>query len=170
MTFTLMRTLLYLALTVLLFAPLAAPAADEARVQNTIDLSHWKLTLPVSASGAPAGHPLEIPAAQLSAGYTNAEYFHRGADGQLVFWCPVTGARTENTEYSRCELREVVNPADYNVFKLDPSWVDQTLYFKVGVYPQDNEGPATEGARVSFSKLKVSHSDAPSPASGSTAK
>jgi hypothetical protein len=124
MMFTLMKTLLYLALTVLLLAPMAAPAADEAIAQNTIDLSHWKLTLPVSASGAPEGHPLEIPAAQLSAGYTNAGYFHRDADGQLIFWCPVIGARTENTE----------------------------------------------GARVSFSKLKVSHSDAPSPASGNPAK
>jgi hypothetical protein len=256
---------------VLLLAPLVAPAADEVKVQNLIDLRHWKLTLPVSASGAPEGHPLEIPAAQLSTGYTNAGYFHRGADGQLIFWCPVTGARTENTEYPRCELREVINPADdnvcwsakgthtmdvscrvmevpsgqkvvigqihaysgkaspliklqffkgriealvkdkakkgrdikltfpqvrlnkdfdyqiklqdgvlsitvngatqsENVFKLDPSWADQTLYFKAGVYPQDNEGPATEGARVSFSKLKVSHSDAASPASGNPAK
>jgi hypothetical protein len=248
-----------------------ALVAIEAQAQNTIDLSHWKLTLPVGASETAAGQPMEISAAQLSAGYTNAEYFHRGADGQLVFWCPVTGARTENTDYSRCELREVVNPADdnvcwsargthtmdascrvmevpsgqkvvigqihgysgkaspliklqffkgriealvkdkarkgrdikltfpevglnkdfdyqiklhdgvlsitvngttqsENVFKLDPSWAAQTLYFKAGVYPQDNEGPATEGARVSFSKLKVSHTDAASPASGNPAK
>jgi hypothetical protein len=47
--------------------------ADEAKVQNAIDLSHWKLTLPVAASGAPKGNPLEISAARLSAGYTNAE-------------------------------------------------------------------------------------------------
>jgi hypothetical protein len=249
----------------------AALVTVEAQAQNTIDLSHWKLTLPVGAPETAEGHPMEISAAQLSAGYTNAEYFYRGADGRLVFWCPVTGARTENTDYSRCELREVVNPADdnvcwsakgthtmdvscrvmevpsgqkvvigqihgysgkaspliklqfikgriealvkdkarkgrdikltfpevglnkdfdykiklhdgvlsitvngttqsENVFKLDPSWADQTLYFKAGVYPQDNEGPATEGARVSFSKLKVSHTDPASPASGNPAK
>jgi len=246
-------------------------AADEAKARNPIDLSHWKLTLPVGASGASEGHPLEISAAQLSAGYTNADYFQRGAEGQLIFWCPVTGARTENAKYARCELREVINPADdnvcwsakgthimdascrvlevpsgqkvvigqihgysgkaspliklqffksrvealvkdkarqgrdikltfpevglnqdfdyqiklqdgvlsitvngvkqsENVFKLDPAWAEQTLYFKAGVYPQDNEGPASEGARVSFSKLEVSHSAAAAPASGSPAK
>jgi hypothetical protein len=176
----------------------------------------------------------------------------------------VTGARTENTEYSRCELREMINPADdnvcwsargthimearcrvmevpsgqkvvigqihgysgkarpmiklqfykgrvealvkdktrkgkdikltfpdvgldkdfdyqiklengllsvtvngetqsENVFERDPAWAEQTLYFKVGAYPQDNEGPATEGARVAFSKLKVSHAEPISP-------
>jgi hypothetical protein len=47
-----------------------------------------------------------------------------------------------------------------NVFETNPAWADQTLYFKAGVYPQDNEGPATEGARASFSNLKVSHSEA----------
>ena len=50
-----------------------------------------------------------------------------------------------------------------NVFERDPAWAEQTLYFKVGAYPQDNEGPATEGARVAFSKLKVSHSEPVSP-------
>lgn len=233
-------------------------AAAEATAQNTIDLSHWKLTLPVSASGAADGHPMEVSAAQLSAGYTNAEYFFKAADGQLVFWCPVTGARTENTEFPRSELREVLDPTDDNVcwaapgthvlaarcrvsqvpssqkviigqihgysgkakpliklqffkgrvealvkesptkgkdltltfpgigldkdfdyeiklqdglllvsvngtvqtvnlFEKSPDWAKQTLYFKVGAYTQDNEGPATEGARVSFSKLKVTH-------------
>lgn len=258
-------------LIAVLLAASGALAADEVKAQNTIELSHWKLTLPVGASGAPEGHPLEISAAQLSAGYTNAEYFHRGADGQLVFWCPVTGARTKNTEYARCELREVINPADdnvcwsakgthvmdvscrvmevpsgqkvvigqihgysgkaspliklqffkgrvealvknktrkgrditlrflevglnkdfdyqlrlqdgllsitvngatqsENVFKLDPAWADQTLYFKAGVYPQDNKGPASEGARVSFSKLQVTHSGAGLPSGKDSAK
>ena len=44
-----------------------------------------------------------------------------------------------------------------NVFELDPAWADQTLYFKVGVYPQENEGPSTEGARLAVTKLNVSH-------------
>jgi len=258
-------------LPLLLVATSTLATAQPTSPAALLDLSHWKLTLPVGAPGAPEGHPLEISAAQLSAGYTNAEYFHRGAEGQLIFWCPVTGARTENTEYSRCELREVINPADdnvcwsakgthtmdascrvmevpsgqkvvigqihaysgkaspliklqffkgrvealvkdkarqgrdikltfpevglnqdfdyqiklqdgllsitvngvkqsENVFKLDPAWAEQTLYFKAGVYPQDNEGPATEGARVSFAKLKVSHAEAAAPASGNPAK
>lgn len=259
-------------LTALLLSPLAVLlAADETKAQNTIDLRHWKLTLPVGASGTPEGHPLEISAAQVSAGYTNAKYFYRGAEGQLIFWCPVIGARTENTDYARCELREVINPADddvcwsakgthsmdaccrvmevtsgqkvvigqihgysgkaspliklqffksrvealvkdkarkgkdikltfpgvelnkdfdyqiklqdgllsitvngttqsENVFQLDPAWAEQTFYFKAGAYPQDNEGPASEGARVSFSKLKVTHSGVNSPSGKDPAK
>ena len=50
-----------------------------------------------------------------------------------------------------------------NVFEKDPEWAGQSLYFKAGAYVQDNEGPASEGARVSFAKLKVSHSEASSP-------
>ncbi|MCU0788885.1 MAG: polysaccharide lyase family 7 protein, partial [Verrucomicrobia bacterium] len=91
-----------------------APAQPDPPADH-MDLSHWKLTLPVDAAGTAAGHPLEISAAQLSAGYTHPEYFQRGLDGQLIFWCPVTGARTENTKYARCELREVINPTDDNV-------------------------------------------------------
>ncbi len=247
-----------------------APAQPDPPADH-MDLSHWKLTLPVDAAGTAAGHPLEISAAQLSAGYTHPEYFQRGLDGQLIFWCPVTGARTENTKYARCELREVINPTDdnvcwsakgthimdvscrvmdvpsgqkvvigqihgysgnanpliklqffkgrvealvkdkarggrdikltfpevgldkefvyqiklhdgllsvtvngvtqsVNVFETDPAWADQTLYFKAGVYPQDNEGPPTEGARVSFSKLQVTHSEAATLDGGSPAK
>jgi len=41
----------------------------------------------------------------------------------------------------------------------DPAWAEQTFYFKAGAYPQDNEGEVSEGARVSFSHLVVTHSD-----------
>ena len=44
-----------------------------------------------------------------------------------------------------------------NVLENDNDWADQTFYFKAGVYPQDNGGDETEGARVTFSELKVSH-------------
>ena len=52
-----------------------------------------------------------------------------------------------------------------NVFEKDPEWAKQTLFFKVGAYTQDNEGPATEGARVSFSSFKVSHTVGTTPTS-----
>lgn len=254
-------------LTALSFPLLAASGsvtAAEAKPLTSFDLSHWKLTLPVSASGTLGGHPMEISASQLSAGYTHAEYFHLGPDGQMIFWCPVTGARTENTEYPRAELREIIDPADdrvcwaapgthvlaarcrvlevpssqkviigqihgfsgkakpliklqffkgrveallkesptkgkdlklifpevgldkdfdyeiklqagllsvtvnngtqtVNIFEKDPEWAKQTLYFKLGAYTQDNEGPSSEGARVSFSRFKVSHAGAAPP-------
>ena len=202
---------------------------------------------------------MEISSAQLTAGYSHAKFFYTGPDGAMVFWSPVTGARTENTSYARSELREVMDPAndnvcwditgthvldvrcrvvevsseqkvvigqihgfsdkadpliklqfskgrlealvkdkarngkdikltftdvalgedfDYriklqngvlsvtvngktqsvNVVESDPAWAAETFYFKVGVYPQDNKGSDSEGARVSFSQLKVSHS------------
>ncbi len=44
-----------------------------------------------------------------------------------------------------------------DVFMNDRNWAKQTFYFKVGAYTQDNEGPACEGARVSFSSFKVNH-------------
>ncbi len=46
-----------------------------------------------------------------------------------------------------------------NMIQHDESWADQTFYFKAGVYPQENDGDSSEGARVSFSHLKVAHSD-----------
>ena len=57
-----------------------------------------------------------------------------------------------------------------NIFRNDSDWLNQTFYFKVGCCPQDNEGPASEGARVTFSALKVSHSGRLEPAYGSCAK
>ena len=253
-----------LTLTALLLAPLAALHAAETKPTGSFDLSHWKLTLPVSASGTAGDHPMEISASQLNAGYTHADYFHLGTNGQMIFWCPVTGSRTENTEYPRTELREVINPADdnvcwaapgthvldarcrvsevpssqkviigqihgfsgkanplikllyfkgrvealvkekankgkdlkltfpevgldkdfdyeiklqdgllsvtvnggiqtVNVFEKDSNWASQTLYFKLGAYTQDNEGPSSEGARVSYSRFKVIHAEAASP-------
>ncbi len=235
-------------------------AEDSKPPSGNFDLSHWKLTLPVSASDTSSGKSMEILPALLNADYANSEYFYCGTDGAMVFWCPVTGARTEHTDYPRCELRELIVPTDdnvcwsakgshtldvrcrvmevpssqkviigqihsysgkakpliklqffkgriealvkerptkgkdfkltfpevglgnafdyqimlengmlsvtingssqsVNIFETDPEWADQTLYFKAGCYVQDNEGPTTEGGRVSITKLEVRHSD-----------
>jgi hypothetical protein len=40
---------------------------------------------------------------------------------------------------------------------VDPSWKTQGMYFKAGAYVQDNVGPSTEGGRVSFYGLTISH-------------
>jgi len=180
----------------------------------------------------------------------------------MVFWCPVAGATTEGSDYSRTELREVIDPQDdnqcwaapgthvlkarcrvaavpssqkviigqihsstgkarpliklqffkgrvealvkespskgrdlkltfpdvgldndfdyrielrdgilsiavndivqtVNVYEKDPEWAQQKFYFKAGAYVQDDEGPTTEGGRVAFSLLHVSHSTIP---------
>lgn len=41
--------------------------------------------------------------------------------------------------------------------KLDPSWNGKQLYFKAGVYTQDNTGYATEGGAATFYKLQIAH-------------
>lgn len=46
----------------------------------------------------------------------------------------------------------------------DPAWgTDSTFYFKAGAYLQDNAGPVTEGGRVSFYQLSVTHGTAAPP-------
>lgn len=41
--------------------------------------------------------------------------------------------------------------------QLDPQWAYQGLYFKAGLYLQDNRGPASEGGRATFSNLTIYH-------------
>lgn len=46
----------------------------------------------------------------------------------------------------------------HNFVASDPAWgTDSTFYFKAGAYLQDNAGPVTEGGRVSFYQLSVTH-------------
>ncbi|WP_133750703.1 polysaccharide lyase family 7 protein [Pseudomonas sp. LP_7_YM] len=41
--------------------------------------------------------------------------------------------------------------------KLDASWSTRQLYFKAGVYVQDNTGYTSEGGAATFYKLQISH-------------
>ncbi|MCD5972371.1 polysaccharide lyase family 7 protein [Pseudomonas quasicaspiana] len=51
-----------------------------------------------------------------------------------------------------------VNAADFAWgAKLDATWKDKLLYFKAGVYTQDNTGYATEGGAATFYKLIINH-------------
>lgn len=71
------------------------------------DLSHWKLQLPDATA-------TEVSAAQLTAGFTNS-FFYTDTDGTMVFVCPVTGGTTSGSVFPRCELRELLDPADETV-------------------------------------------------------
>ncbi|MBD1549895.1 polysaccharide lyase family 7 protein [Pseudomonas typographi] len=52
----------------------------------------------------------------------------------------------------------IVNAANYQwSTKLDSAWKVKDLYFKAGVYTQDNTGYATEGGQVTFYKLSAEH-------------
>lgn len=41
--------------------------------------------------------------------------------------------------------------------QLDPTWAPKPLYFKAGVYAQDNVGDATEAGSATFYNLKLEH-------------
>jgi len=71
-----------------------------------LDLTSWKLTLPVETSHA--GNPDEIRQPEL-AGFALAPFFHLTpeADG-VVFRAPVDGATTSGSGYPRSELREMI--------------------------------------------------------------
>lgn len=77
---------------------------------GSVDLSNWKLTLPVGG----VKKPTEIQPAELVAGYSNPPYFRIGDDGALTFFSPVNGVTTQNAKYARTELRELLDPSNDN--------------------------------------------------------
>jgi hypothetical protein len=97
------------------FGSLAVHASCvNVQPSSILDLSHWKLTLPVDAGNGTAGAPAEISAQQLAQGYRSG-YFCVGPGGGLRFWAPVDGATTDNSDYPRSELRQMLDPDDDNV-------------------------------------------------------
>ncbi len=76
-----------------------------------IDLSHWKVTLPI-------GDPMEIAAPEILNYATDERLksfmYNDSTDGSLVFYTyPVSS--TANSSYSRTELREQMIPGNNNV-------------------------------------------------------
>ena len=94
----------------LLFAGLALCAAHAPAhaldpllpPSGNFDLTKWKLTLP---SGS------EIQPWLLSTGWTQANVFYtHPTSGGMVFRCPNIAGTTANSNYSRTELREMLDP------------------------------------------------------------
>lgn len=75
-----------------------------------IDLSHWKVTLPV-------GNPTEVEPPEILNYATNPTLrpflYNDSTDGSLVFYT-YPGSTTANTSYSRTELREQMVPGSNN--------------------------------------------------------
>lgn len=102
-------------MTLLLLGCLQVGGKEPSKSPSAnFDLTHWKLTLPVNEAGELSGKASEIQAAELS-GYTHPNFFYSDENGGMVFRAPVVGATTEGSDYSRSELRELVDPADDNV-------------------------------------------------------
>jgi hypothetical protein len=74
---------------------------------SVLNLSNWKITLPIDVDAN--GSPDEIKQPALAT-YSHAEYFHlnTNADG-VVFKAHCGGVTTDNSGYPRCELREMKN-------------------------------------------------------------
>jgi hypothetical protein len=115
-----LRQLALLGLSVSLLAGCASTPTEtaekpaQAAAQNgAIDLSAFKLQT-LDASNA----FLEIQAPALLAGYSQKLFYKDPQDGALVMSVPSDGGLTQNTHYSRTELRQTGAQADWNL--LDP--------------------------------------------------
>jgi hypothetical protein len=69
-----------------------------------LDLTNWKITLPVDNVGTFSGTAVEVKQPQLAT-FSDAYFFVGG--GGVVFHTPVEGARTSGSNYPRSELREM---------------------------------------------------------------
>ena len=81
-----------------------------------IDLSHWKVTLPVNND---KGKPYEIEPPEIldfaSNEIARPYMYIDSTKGSIVFHAMPTTSTTANTKYSRCELREQMVPGENNV-------------------------------------------------------
>jgi hypothetical protein len=80
-----------------------------------IDLSHWKVTLPVANE---QGKPVEISPPEII-DFANIEVakpymYIDSTKGAIVFHAMPTDSKTRNTKYTRSELREQMVPGDNN--------------------------------------------------------
>ncbi len=85
------------------------PEEEQNYLLPDIDLSHWKVTLPI-------GNPTEVLPPEILNYATNETLkpfmYNDSIEGAIVFYT-YPGASTANSSYSRTELRELMNPADY---------------------------------------------------------
>jgi hypothetical protein len=115
---------LLILLSVVLLAGRSSPAAEPSAAPAPIDLSRWKLTLPIDAAGTVDGKASEVLPAELTAGYQHPEcfvendpdwanqsfYFKAGAYSQDNEGPPTEGARIVFTQLMAFHA-EVANPA-----------------------------------------------------------
>ncbi|MCF7560619.1 polysaccharide lyase family 7 protein [Sabulilitoribacter multivorans] len=81
-----------------------------------IDLSHWKVTLPVADEN---GKPIEIDPPEIldfaSNEVAKPYMYIDSTAGAIVFYAMPTESKTRNTKYTRSELREQMVPGNNNV-------------------------------------------------------
>ncbi len=103
------------ALALLISSTAGAATATTTAPKLMIDLSKFKLTLPVNSTGGLTGKSVEIKPSQLIAnpGYSS-KYFYTDTTGAVVFYAPANGATTSpgsGGDHTRSELRELYTGA-----------------------------------------------------------
>lgn len=79
-----------------------------------IELIDWYLSVPTDEDNS--GTSDSIWETDLAAGYTNSEFFYASADNGIVMRSPSYGFKTsENTNYVRVELREMLRRGDRSI-------------------------------------------------------
>jgi poly(beta-D-mannuronate) lyase len=79
---------------------------------DKFDLSNWKLTLPIDTKEFD-GDPDEIEQPDLD-NYSDEYFYYDEKKQAMVFKAIVKGGRTDNTNYTRSELREEAENGDWN--------------------------------------------------------
>ncbi|SFW23813.1 polysaccharide lyase family 7 protein [Cellulophaga fucicola] len=86
---------------------------DVAPSEN-FNLTTWNISIPIDTDANNKADTVKED--ELNNGYENTDYFYTATDGGMVFKCPVEGFKTsENTKYTRTELREMLRAGDTNI-------------------------------------------------------
>jgi poly(beta-D-mannuronate) lyase len=81
---------------------------------GNFNLSTWNIGVPIDLDNNNRSDT--VSENDLNNGYENANYFYTGQDGGMVFACTVAGPKTsENTSYTRSELREMLRAGNSSV-------------------------------------------------------
>lgn len=84
---------------------------------QNFDLTRWKLTLP---SGD------EVSPAMLNSGFQYTDVFYTDTRaGGMVFRCPNIAGTTANSQYSRTELREMLDPDNTSAKAISNNWTPE---------------------------------------------
>lgn len=92
----------------------ATTASGGSYPANVLDLTNWKLNLPVDASGGTTGVSREVKQPELATFIMNP-FFHNNADNTgVIFQANTGGATTSGSGYPRTELREMTSNGTVN--------------------------------------------------------
>lgn len=94
--------------------------AKKSKPADVLDLSGWKISLPIDTNGK--GKATQVEEKAISEGYELPGYFYVNEAGDgVVFSSPVKGVLTsKNTTYTRSELREMGRRGDTSIPSYGP--------------------------------------------------